>query len=95
MSTKAMRLLKVAPNGQISIGKNWAGKQIRIEEISEGELRISAGTFVPDSQKTFFTEEAGSSLAEFNEWEKENPPIATDTKSLFANLRKKHSNDRK
>ena len=74
-----MKLITVPANGQISIGKSWAGKQ----------LHITSGTFVPDSQKVFFTEKAEKSLAEFNEFEKKSKPTATNTKSLFAELKKK------
>jgi len=89
MSNKAMKLITVPANGQISIGKSWAGKQIQIVEEKTGELHITSGTFVPDSQKIFFTEKAEKSLAEFNRYEKESKPTATNTKSLFAELKKK------
>lgn len=88
MSAKAMKLMTVPSNGQISIGKSWAGRQIRIE-VSETEIHISAGTFIPDSQQTFFNPEAQATLAEFNAFEKSNTAKATDTKSLFAALKKK------
>lgn len=65
-----MKLITVPTNGQISIGTKWAGRQICIEELSETELHISAGTFVAESQKTFFTAKAQESLQEFDKWEK-------------------------
>lgn len=89
MGAKQAKLLTVPANGQISIGKSWAGKQIRVEEISHDEIRISSGTFVLDSQAIFHTKEAKESLLDFNSWETTNPPKATDTKSLFSSLRKK------
>jgi hypothetical protein len=89
MGAKAMKLMMVPQNGQISIGKNWAGRQIRVEEVNEHEIRISAGVFVPESQKTFFTPEAKEALEEFNVYEQQNPARATDTKALFARLKKK------
>ncbi len=60
-----------------------------MEEIGQDEIRISSGTFVPDSQAVFYTKEALENLREFNTWEAKNPPRATDTKALFASLRKK------
>jgi hypothetical protein len=88
MSSKAMRLMTVPSNGQISIGKSWAGRQIRVE-VSETEIHISSGTFVPDSQQQFFTPEAKEALTEFNAFEKSSPAKATDTKALFTALKKK------
>jgi hypothetical protein len=89
MRARPAKLITVPMNGQISIGKGWGGRQIRIEEVNENEIHISAGTFIPDSQRTFFTNEANSTLEKFNEFEKTVSPKATNTKALFAKLRKK------
>lgn len=94
MGAKALKLITVPQNGQISIGKSWAGRQIQVEEVNENEIHISAGSFVPDSQKVFFTSAAKQSLAEFNQFESKNPPRATDTQALFAKLKKKKSRDK-
>ncbi len=88
MSAKQMKLLTVASNGQISIGKTWAGRQIVIEVISDGELHIKAGFFVPDSQKTFNTKTAKAALAEFNEWEGAPPKALPKSSDIFSKLRK-------
>lgn len=89
MAAKASKLITVPQNGQISIGSSWAGRQVRVEEVNESEIRISSGTFVPDSQKVFHTKEAAQTLNEFNDWEKKKPATATNTKALFADLKKK------
>lgn len=89
MSVRTMKLITVPVNGQISIGKSWAGRQIRVVELSDSEIHISAGAFVPEAQRTFFTEEAKQDLAKFNEFEKGNPARATDTDILFSALKKK------
>ncbi len=88
MGAKQTKLLTVASNGQISIGKSWAGRQIVIEEVGEGELHIRAGVFVPDSQKIFHTKAAKESLAEFNDWEGKNSPKHSKSSDVFAQLRK-------
>ena len=86
MPPRAIKLLKVAENGQISIGKEWAGRQIMVEKVSEGELRIVSGTFVVDRNATFYTQEAQEKLATYNQWVEKNPPRATDTDSFFDHL---------
>lgn len=88
MGAKQTKLLTVASNGQISIGKSWAGRQIVIEEISESELHIRAGVFVPDSQKTFHTKTAKESLAEFNNWEKSKTAKTPKSSDVLAQLRR-------
>jgi len=82
-------LLTVPANGQISIGKSWAGRHILVEEIGNDRIQISSGVFVPDSQRTFHTKEAEASLASFDEWEGRNAAKRTDVDSLFSSLRKK------
>ncbi len=88
MGAKQTKLLTVASNGQISIGKAWAGRQIVIEEVAEGVLHIRAGVFVPDFQKTFHTKAAKESLADFNEWEENKPSKAPKSSDILAQLRK-------
>jgi hypothetical protein len=88
MGAKQVKLLTVANNGQISIGKSWAGRQIIIEEVGEGELRIKSGTFVPDSQKVFHTKAAKEALEEFNQWEQKQPDKPVKTADVFAKLKK-------
>ena len=88
MGAKQTKLLTVASNGQISIGKAWAGRQIVIEEVADGELHIRAGIFVPDSQKIFNTKSAKKSLNEFNDWEESKPVKTQKSNEVFAQLRK-------
>ncbi len=76
-------------NGQISIGKAWAGRHILVEELNDNEIKISSGTFIPDSQKIFFTKEAQQDLETFNDWEKNNLPKETNAQHLFSSLKKK------
>lgn len=89
MAAKQTKLLTVASNGQISIGKAWAGRQIIIEEITEGELHIRAGVFVPDSQKHFHTKAANASLTEFNNWEKNKVINTTKSSDVLVQLKKR------
>jgi len=84
-----MKLLTVASNGQISIGKEWAGKQIVIEKVNSNELRILSGAFIPDKDLTFHTSEAKEVLAEFEAWTEKNPPKKSNRAALMARLEKK------
>jgi hypothetical protein len=88
MGAKQTKLLTVASNGQISIGKAWAGRQIIIEEVAEGEIHIKAGVFVPDSQKTFHTKTAKEGLSEFNKWESNKSATASTSAEVFSKLRR-------
>lgn len=78
------KVLTVAANGQICIGRKWAGRQIWIEDIGPAELRIVTGSFVPDPV-----------LAEFEEWQAKHPPKKTNRASLMERLKEKARHDQK
>ncbi|MBI4405993.1 MAG: hypothetical protein HY537_17670 [Deltaproteobacteria bacterium] len=85
MGLASKKVLTVPPNGQISIGKAWAGKQISVETVDDNQIVITAGTFIPAHQEMFYTREAKAKLDSFNEWSQKNPPKKTG----FRELRKK------
>lgn len=87
MGEPIKKLTTVGNNGQISIGKEFAGREILIEKFPDGHIMISPGTFIPDSQKTFFTSEADEKLAKFDKWEKEHPPSEKSENNLRTKLK--------
>ena len=87
MSEAVKKLATVGNNGQISIGKEFAGREVLIEKHPDGRVVISPGTFVPDHQKTFFTAEAKDRLDEFDTWAEQNPPAAKPKNDLRAKLK--------
>jgi len=80
------KILTVPPNGQISIGKTWAGRQVQIEEVDAHQILITSGAFIPADQETFYTKKAEAQLKDFNEWSAKNPPKKTDLKRLRKQL---------
>ncbi len=40
----------VGSNGQISLGKKYAGQQVQISELGEGTILIKSGRFIPDNE---------------------------------------------
>ena len=45
---------QVGINGQISLGKEYAGKQIQISKYDDGTLIIKPGRFIPDSEQWLY-----------------------------------------
>jgi len=43
-------LVVVGSNGQISLGKEFAGKMVLIDQVDDGTWIIKSGEFVPDSK---------------------------------------------
>ena len=78
----------VGNNGQVSIGKEFAGRQVQIERTTEGFIVISPGKFIPDHQATFFTKQAIDNLQEFDKWAEANTPNGgTDVDALRSKLK--------
>jgi len=78
----------VGSNGQVSIGKEFAGRRVQIEKTGEGLVIISPGKFIPDNQATFFTKQAIDDLQEFDNWASTNQPQGgTDVNALRSKLK--------
>lgn len=83
-----VKFATVGNNGQVSIGKEFAGRQVQIEKTGEGLVIISPGKFIPDHQATFFTKQAMEGLQEFDTWATTHQPqVATDVNALRTKLK--------
>ena len=76
----------VGTSGQISLGKQYAGQQVMIEEIEPGEWRIQAAITIPRSQAWVHTKAVQAQLGASLEWAKSTPPKATDLAKLAKKL---------
>jgi hypothetical protein len=83
------KVLTVPPNGQISIGKQWAGREVLVEVVDDNQIVITSGTFIPADQATFFTKDAQSQLEQFNKWSEKTPAKKTDLNHLRKRLGRK------
>lgn len=89
------KIARVHPNGQLSLGRQWGGRDVRVEFVSESEVRIVSGSFLPDHQKPFYTPEAIARLEAFSIWEEASPPAATDMNDFKASIAKKKAKKNK
>jgi hypothetical protein len=64
----------IGVNGQVSLGKEFAGKMVLIDQIDEGTWIIKSGEFIPDSEKWLFQDNNLSKLEKALEWTAKNPP---------------------
>ncbi len=79
---QAKKVLTVPPNGQISIGKQWAGREVMVEVVDDNRIVITSGAFIPADQATFYSKEANTTLEGFNQWSQKNPAKKTDLNQL-------------
>ena len=75
----------VGKSGQISLGKQFAGQQMLIEEIEPGEWRIRAAVVIPRGQACLHTEAMQTRLA--NDRVQATAPKETDLAKLKKKLK--------
>ncbi|MFZ5723404.1 MAG: hypothetical protein ACOY33_07050 [Pseudomonadota bacterium] len=73
-----IRVKVVGANGQISLGKEFAGKQVMVEQVDTGVWLIRTARIVPDNEAVFHTKQAKADLDEAMTWAAKNKPRETD-----------------
>lgn len=64
----------IGANGQISLGKEFAGKMVMVDQLSEGTWIIKAGEFIPESEKWLYEGKNLLKLEKALEWAEKNKP---------------------
>lgn len=77
---------RIGKSGQVSLGKEFAGRDVLVEEIETGVWLIKAGSFIPDNERWLHAPEAAAKLDRAVAWAESNPPRETDLDDLGAKL---------
>jgi hypothetical protein len=73
----------VGKSGQISLGKSYAGKTLRLERRNDGTMVLTAVAVVPESQLWTLGEPHRSRIGRGLTWAAETEPRETDVDSLL------------
>lgn len=76
----------VGANGQISLGKQYAGRQVLVEEQEPGVWLIRTATVVPDNERWLKQPKAAEDLEKALAWAQANPPTDADVDAELARL---------
>ena len=76
----------VGASGQISIGKQYAGQHVIVEEIEPGEWRIQTAITIPRSQTWVHSKATQTELDRALDWAAKNAPKQTTLASLSKKL---------
>ncbi len=82
-STSPPTVKVVGANGQISLGKQFAGRQVLVEEKETGVWLIRTATVIPDNERWLHPTQAASDLARALEWSKQHPGSNVQTDALL------------
>lgn len=87
MSTRAKlhdtEVKTVGRSGQISLGKRYAGKMLRLERFKDGRIVLTAVAMVPESQLWTLAEPDRSRIERGLEWAAKTGPAETDIDDLL------------
>jgi len=73
----------VGKSGQISLGKSYAGKILRLQRREDGSILITGVALVPESQLWTLDEPDRSRIARGLAWAGETAPAETDIEVLL------------
>lgn len=89
-SSKSQAMVKiVGANGQISLGKKYAGRQVLVEENEPGVWTVRTATVIPDNERWLHQQPAAADLQAALTWSASNAPQETD----FDQIRKRLNHD--
>ena len=77
----------VGANGTISLGKQYAGRQVLLEEREPGVWLVRTATVIPDNERWLHQPQAAESLREARAWAQSNPARDDDSEALLTRLR--------
>ena len=76
----------VGQNGQISLGKEFAGRQVLVEEREPGVWLIRTAKVIPESEAWLHQPKAGKDLRRALAWAQGNPPRESSPDAIFEKL---------
>jgi len=68
----------VGSNGQISLGKQYAGRHVLVEESEPGVWIVRTATVIPDNERWLHEPAAAASLQAAVAWSASHPPADAD-----------------
>ena len=74
----------IGANGQISLGKQFAGRQVLVEEQETGVWLIRTATVIPDNERWLHEAQASSDLDHAVNWSIQNPASESQADTVLA-----------
>jgi hypothetical protein len=78
----------IGSSGQISIGKQYAGRTVIVDQLEEGVWMIKTAQVIPDNERWLHTPEVKKQLERSLEWSARNPRAESDLDELEAKLKR-------
>jgi hypothetical protein len=79
----------IGSSGQISIGKQHAGRTVIVDEVEEGVWVIKASKVVPESELWLHEPAAAKKVKAGLEWAASHPPVESNLAAFGRKLKRK------
>ena len=76
----------IGANGQISLGKQFAGRQVLVEEQEPGVWLVRTATVIPDNERWLHLPQAAVDLQNALTWAQANSPVDENVDAILENL---------
>lgn len=76
----------IGANGQISLGKQFAGRQVLVEEREPGVWLVRTACVIPDNERWLQQPQAVADLQDALAWSQVNPPTDANADVLLEKL---------
>ena len=82
-----LQVKQINKQGQISIGKQYAGKKVRVEEYPDGTVILKPVEVISEFEMKLLKDRAFQNrLKAFDRWEAQNKPSETDLTAMENDL---------
>ena len=85
----AVDVKTVGSSGQISLGKQNAGRTVTLEELEDGVWLIKAARIIPENELWLHRPSASKALARAIDWAEKHPPAASHLETLGRRIAKR------
>jgi len=84
MSTRGSNVIlkTIGQSGQLSIGKEYAGRHVIVDELEPGTWLIKTGEFIPDDERWMWDPKAAAKIERALKWAETHPPSETGLEAL-------------
>lgn len=79
----------IGSSGQISFGKQHAGRTVVVEEVEDGVWLVRAARVIPDNEVWLHQPAVSKKLDQAIEWAEKNPPGASDLNQLEKRVKRR------
>ena len=79
-----LKIKQINTQGQISIGKKFAGQKVQVEEYADGSIVLTPVEIIPTFELELMKDRMFQKrLMEFDKWESENRPVQSNLNQLI------------